>query len=358
VSSPARTFFGTAALAAAVAAAAIARHGPPAPLPADAPPERFSAGRAREILRRLVGNGAPHPIGSAENARVRAEVARELTRLGYETTVQERFVCGSRYPVCATVANVAARLPGRSGRRTVLLAAHHDSVEAGPGASDDGMGVAALLEAARALRADPPARNPVVLLVDDGEEAGLLGADAFTASHSWAKDVGAVVNVDARGTGGASLLFETSDDNAWLIAVAARALPRPNTSSVYYTIYKWLPNDTDLTIFRAHGLPGVNFAHIEGVKRYHTPVDDFAHASPATLQHHGDNLLAMARGLAAADLEAPRRGNAVFFDVFSAAIVRWPEAATLPLAFVAALTVAAALAAARRREGSTLAAAG
>ena len=228
----ARAFLATLLFAGAVAALAIARHAPPDPLPADAPAELFSAGRAREILRRLVGNGAPHPIGSPENARVRREVARELSRLGYETSIQERFVCGSRYPVCATAANVLARLPGRSTSRAVLLSAHYDSVGAGPGASDDGMGVAALLEIARIVRSEPPAKNPILFLVDDGEEAGLLGADAFASHHPWAKDVGAVVNVEGRGTGGASLLFETSDDNAWLIGLAARPSETTWRSSV------------------------------------------------------------------------------------------------------------------------------
>ena len=103
----------------------------------------------------------------------------ELTRLGYHPQVQTTFDCG-QYVNCATVNNVVARLDGTEGdpdsSDAVLLAAHYDSVPAGPGDSDDGMGVAAVLEIARALKSLPPPRHSIVLLIDDGEEAGLLGA--------------------------------------------------------------------------------------------------------------------------------------------------------------------------------------
>ncbi len=342
-----RGFVFTVALSAAVAAAAIWSHEPRAPRN-DPAPGAFSAIRAREMLQRLVGDGVAHPVGSAGNAAVRQRVIDELTRLGYAPTTQEAFVCGDS-GVCATVTNVLARLPGNSGARAVMLAAHYDSVPAGPGASDDGMGVAVMLEAARILRQEGPRRNPVLFLIDDAEEAGLLGARAFVRDHPWARDVGAVVNLDSRGTTGSSLLFETSDDNRWLIDLAAASLPRPDTSSLFDTIYKWLPNDTDLTVFRRAGLAGVNFAHIGDVERYHTPLDNFANASAATLGEHGAHVLAMARALAQADLEAPHRGNAVFFDVFGLGIVRWRDEATPFLAAAAALLVAAAIGSALAR---------
>ncbi len=342
-----RGFILTVAFSVAVAAAAIWSHEPRAPRD-DPAPGGFSTVRAREVLRRLVGDGVPHPVGSAGNAAVRRRVIEELTRLGYGPTTHEAFVCGLS-GACATVTNVLARLPGTSGAKAVLLAAHFDSVPAGPGASDDGMGVAVLLEAARILRGEGPRRNPVLFLIDDGEEAGLLGARAFVRDDPWARDAGAVVNLDSRGTTGPSLLFETSDDNRWLIDIAAASLPRPDTSSLFYTIYKWLPNDTDLTVLRAAGLAGVNFAHIGDVERYHTPLDNFANASAATLGDHGAHVLAMARALAQADLEAPHRGNAVFFDVFGLGIVRWRDETTPLLAVAAALLVAAAIGSALAR---------
>ncbi|HSS44228.1 MAG TPA: M28 family peptidase, partial [Thermoanaerobaculia bacterium] len=323
-------------LSAAVFGLTLVRQRPPAPKPPDTPPGEFSAGRAHRVLEALVGDGRPHPQGSRANADVRERVIAELSRLGFEPSVQERFTCG-RYGTCGTVKNVLARLPGTAGIKAVLLCAHYDSVGAGPGASDDGMGVAALLEVARTLKMSPPLRNPVVFLIDDGEESGLLGAEAFAADDPRAGQIGAVVNVDDRGSSGASLLFETSENNRWLVRLAAAALPRPNTSSVFSTVYKRMPNDTDLTVFREKGMAGVNFACVGDVAHYHTPLDNVANASMATLQQHGDNALTMTRALGNANLEKPPTGNAVFFDVFGLTILWWPEEWTPELAALAVL---------------------
>ena len=291
-----------------LAAAAAAGLRPTPPRHAGDAPGEFSAARAERILGDLVGDGAPHPVGSAAAARVLERVVAELRRLGLEPRVQETFACGV-YGMCATVRNVVARLEGRVPGRAVLLMAHHDSVPAGPGAGDDGAGVAALLEAARALRHHPPWR-PVILLVDDGEEGGLVGAAAFASSHPWAPEVGAVVNLEARGTSGASLLFQTSGDDLWLARLAGRALPHPVASSLFAEIYRRLPNDTDLSVFRPLGLPGLDFAFVGDAGRYHTPLDDLAHLDRDSLQHQGENALAAVRALAAADLEAPPPGGA------------------------------------------------
>src|SRR5712671_1619531 len=323
-------------LVAMFVAAAALRYRPPPPRAGDAPPRQFSAIRAREVLRAIAGDGQPHPTGSAAAAAVRQRIGAELERLGHRPEAQERFACGA-VGICARVTNLVARIEGRRPGKAVLLSVHYDSVAAGPGASDDGVGVAAALEIARALKADPAPRNPIVLLFNEGEEDDLLGAEAFVAGHPWARRIGAVVNLEARGTAGASLMFETSDRSGWLVDLFAKSVARPASNSIYYTIYKMLPNDTDLTVYKRSGLAGLNFAFIGGEARYHTPRDDFAHADPGSLQHHGDNALAMVRALAAADLEAPRRGELAFFDVLALGVVRWP------LGWMPALAIAAAL---------------
>ena len=170
-----------------------------APKPSSAPQAQFSAVRAQDILHQILGDDAPHPIGSAANQAVRTRILDQLARLGYKPQVQVGFAC-SEYGDCATVHNVVARLDGSEPGSAVLLVAHYDSVPAAPGDSDDGAGVAAVLEIARALQSLPQPRHSIILLIDDGEEAGLLGARAFVQSHPWAKEVRAAVNLDARGT--------------------------------------------------------------------------------------------------------------------------------------------------------------
>ena len=104
---------------------------PPAAKSAKAPESEFSAARARVILDRLVGDGIPHPTGSAANDAVRARILDEFSKLGYAPEVQTGFAC-DEYGTCATVNNVVARLDGSEPGQSVLLAAHYDSVPAGP----------------------------------------------------------------------------------------------------------------------------------------------------------------------------------------------------------------------------------
>jgi hypothetical protein len=216
-----------------------------------------------------------------------------------------------------------------------LLAAHYDSVPAGPGAFDDGAGTATVLEVARALKLFPAPRHSIILLIDDGEEAGLLGARVFVDQHPSAKQVRAVVNVDARGTSGPSLMFETGTANEWLMRLFAQHVAHPATSSIFYAAYKQLPNDTDFTIFKAAGYQGFNFANISDVSLYHTPLDNFENASPATLQHHGDNALSTILALANTDLSNPPPSEAVFFDLFERWTIWWPANWTLMIAAAA-----------------------
>jgi hypothetical protein len=102
-------------------------------------------------------------------------------------------------------------------------------------------------------------------------------------------------------------------------------------------------------VFKRAGLAGVNFAFIGDPLRYHTPVDDLGHLDRGSLQHHGDNALAMVRALGSDGGEWSAAADAVFFDVLSFGVVRWPEVWTAPLAAVALLLVAIAVWRQRRR---------
>ena len=123
-----------------------------------------------------------------------------------------------------------------------MLCAHYDSVPEGPGASDDAAGVAVVLETLRALKAGPPLDRDVIALFTDGEESGCLGARVFVDEHPWAGDVGIVLNFDARGNSGPSIMFETSDGNGWLIRKYAQAAQQPLATSVSMDVYKIMPN--------------------------------------------------------------------------------------------------------------------
>lgn len=323
---------------------------PPAARPAVAPVDEFSAARALDILQHLLAEGVAHPVGTPENAVVRDRIVAHLEAIGYDVDVQRAFACRAQGGMCAPVENILTRLPGSGGSgRAVVLASHYDSRGAGPGAADAGAAVAAILEVARIIRAEAPFLHDVILLVTDGEEVGLLGAEAFVAEHPWAADVALVINLEARGTTGPSIMFETSDDNRWLVSHLSHALRRPVANSLTYDVYRMLPNDTDATVFRREGMHAINFAFIGGLARYHTARDDIAHLDLRTLQHHGDNALAAVRRFADVRLQ-PQAGNATYFDVFGIALLHWPQAWTLPLAVLALLFLAASAALSMRRR--------
>jgi hypothetical protein len=226
-------------------------------------------------------------------------------------------------------------LKGTGQGKAVLLASHYDSVATGPGAGDDAVAVAALLETLRALKAGAPLKNDVIFLFTDAEEIGLLGAQAFVDEHPWAKDVSIALNFDARGTSGPSYMFETSDQNGRLIQEFAQAAPHPISSSLAYEIYRLLPNDTDMTVFNRAGFDGLNFAYIGTPTKYHTLLDNYANVDERSLQHHGSYALALSRHFGNLDLPAPKQSNAVYFNAFGALFFHYPGGWILPLTGIA-----------------------
>jgi hypothetical protein len=318
------------------------RYSVPSVRPLSAAGEEFSAARAVAVLDGILGEQAPHPVGSAQNELVRRRIVDKLSALGHDPELQSEYRCGLWGGRCGDVVNIIVRVPGTSPH-SVLLVSHYDSVAAGPGAADDGAGVAALLEIARAIKADPAPHNSLVFLFDDGEERGLLGATLFLR-HPLAKSVRVAINLEARGTSGPSLMFETIGHNAWLVDAMAASVERPVTSSLLPAVYERLPNDTDLSVFRYRIPGGYNFAFIEDGRFYHTHQDKLAHLDPGSVQHHGDNALSLTRQLAALDLANLPTGDAVFFDVLSGLIVRWPVEWTVPITVVVTLVFGAAIA--------------
>ena len=306
--------------------------------PASAPVTSFSSARAEATLATILGPERPHPVGSAENVAVRARIIDQFAKLGVPAKTYHAFTCNSSrrwgYMSCATVTDIIAdAIPGEG--KAIVLLAHYDSVPAGPGASDDESGVATVLETVRALKArGGRSLHPVIAVITDGEEAGLLGANAFLQNDALKARVGAVVNVEARGTRGPSLLFQTSPGDGRLIDLYAKNVPTLATSSLYAEIYKVLPNDTDLTLFIRDGFPSFNFAFADNVRYYHSPFDIRANLDPATLQMHGDNMLGIASALEQTDYTALKGGNDVYISLFGSMLPRIPSRWALPLAIV------------------------
>ncbi|HEX3432320.1 MAG TPA: M28 family peptidase [Rhizomicrobium sp.] len=318
----------------------------PQVIAASASTRLFSAERAEQVLARLLGPEKPHPVSTDENARVRARIVRELSALGLKPFGLHGFACRSPHNsgvlICGSVNDVIAQVKPGVGKAIVMLA-HYDSVPAGPGAADDESGVATVIETARALIARGlPGKHPVLALLTDGEEADLLGAAAFLRDAKLRARVGAVVNVEARGNRGPSLLFQTSPGNAALIDLYAKNVPEYATSSLYSEIYRFLPNDTDLTLFIADGFPSLNFAYVGGVADYHTARDIRANLDPASLQHHGDSMLGVVNGLENVDFGKLHDRDCMYFDILGRWLPRAPARFAIPFALLAFVAILAA----------------
>lgn len=316
------------AFVAGLSALAVSEQKPPPVVPASAPATEFSAERGMRHVRAIAAR--PHPTGSEESAKVRALLDREMRALGMEPEV----LAHPSFPG----ESLLGRIPGTVRGKAVMLVAHYDSREEAPGAGDDAAGVAAVLEAVRALRAGPPLKNDLWVLLTDGEERGLLGALAFVYDSRRRDSVGVILNFEARGTRGPSYMFETSDRNGWLLREFARAAPHPIATSLTGDVYRKMPNSTDLTVFKSMNLKGLNFAFVDGYEHYHRPTDTPENLDPRSLQHHGSYALALARHFGGLDLSrADSEADAVYFHAFGPHLIVYPGWLVTPLMMAAGI---------------------
>ena len=299
----------------------------PPPLRSAALPGMFDASMAKARLAYILGDQSPHPADSTADDGVRARIVAQLRALGFQPIVRDQIACNELYKQrgvsCARVRNIIVTIGPPAGH-AVLVNAHYDSVPVGPGASDDGMGVATLIEVARQLK-NRRLLRPVFLLLNEGEELGLVGARAFLADPL-SQRVDSLVNLETRGVRGPVNMFETSRPNAAPIALFAASVTRPVANSLSTDVYRLMPNYTDVNSFDERGWLTLNLAPIGNETRYHSAGDDLASVDPATLQHMGDQTLALTLGLASA-ARPPSTSNRIFMDVAGRGLISLPMAA-------------------------------
>ena len=265
----------------------------------------FSVKKALGPLKEI--SKAPHYLGSEGHEAVRNYLLSELVKLGLETQTQDGFVLSPESKTLTKPKNILGRIKGSGNGKALLLLSHYDSAFVPSfGASDAGSGVVAILESVRAyLAANEKPKNDIIILFSDSEEIGLDGAKLFVNEHPWAKNVGLVLNFGARGSSGPSnMILETNGGNANLVKEFINANPDfPVASSLMYSVYKMLPNDTDSTIFREDGdIDSFFFAFIDSHFNYHTANDTFENLSRNSLAHQGSYLLPLLKYFANADL--------------------------------------------------------
>lgn len=327
----------------------------PRAVPEDAPQTEFSAERAIEHAAVIAQE--PHPMGSEANVAVREYIVAELQDLALEPAlypVSAPDYFGGGEPI--NVVNIVARIPGTSNTKAVALMAHYDTVPTTPGANDNSVAVAALLETARAVLAEPPLDNDLLLLFTDGEEPNPRpGSTALVEETSLATEIGLVVNLEASGGSGASILAETSGPEGWIINEYGAADPHPAAFS-FVTEIVGLFGDlgTDFDQFRNAGVPGLHFAYLRGSPIYHTMADNLDSVDLATLQHHGSHSLSIAQHFGRLNLvDLPDQAPSVFFSL-PLLLVTYPAQWAFPLALLTATVFAWVVLLLRRRRIATL----
>jgi len=298
--------------------------------PSPDPDHPFDTVRAAETLSRILGDERPHPIDTDANDAVRERLLTEIRALGFDPIVRDDFHCTDHFGgVCGRVQNVMfwAVPPTDTVTQGVALMSHYDSVPAGPGAGDDGAGVAVGLEVARLLK-DRDLPRPVLILITDGEEVGLLGAESFVQTDPMAARIGSVVNVEARGVTGPVSMFQTSRPNSRDIRAIAKTGRTALANTLSSDIYDAMPNDTDLSRFLDDDAPrtvdATNFAFILGDSFYHTPGDNLANLDRGSLFHSGINALAAVEGFAQqSDVKSPETRR-LYFDLLTRGVVSVP----------------------------------
>ncbi|HSI36230.1 MAG TPA: M28 family peptidase, partial [Tepidisphaeraceae bacterium] len=214
-------------------------------------------------------------------------------------------------------------------------------------------------------------------LLTDGEEGGLRGARALAGEFAhitqkptelapWDSPsdkplplfshIALVCNFEARGTSGPSVMFETGPaTNLALLRHFAAADPSPVATSLAFYVCRLLPNNIDFSVFKGLSLQGLNFSFIGSFHNYHTKNDSPENLSPASLHHHGQHALSLARHFANLDDAAlaavlsPNQPGSVFFSPTRNLLIVYPSTWTWPLTALQALLTLTVLAIAARK---------
>ncbi|WP_461532721.1 M28 family peptidase [Sinomicrobium sp.] len=300
----------------------------------NAPENSFSTERAMIHVRAI--SQKQHYVGAEAHKEVRDYLIAELEKLGLTPEVQQGYTSGNWGNV-SKASNIVAKVKGSGKGDALVLLSHYDSApHSSFGASDAGSGVATILEGLRAYLSEKRyPKNDIIVLFTDSEELGLNGAKLFVSQHPWAKKVKLVLNFEARGSGGPSFMLpETNAGNSGLIKAFAEAQPSyPVANSLLYSVYKILPNDTDLTVFREDGdINGLNFAFIDDHYDYHTALDIPPRLDRTTLQHQGSYLMPLLHFFADTDMSSLKsERDHVFFNAPGGMVIHYPFSWIWPL---------------------------
>jgi hypothetical protein len=328
----------------------------PGPAPAAAPDTAFASARAMARLVEVAR--APRPVGSPEHDRVRGYLVDRLRDYGLDPRVRTTTVAvrhGSHVRA-ATVRNLSAIIRGSDpSAPTVALTARYDAGPLSNGAGAGGVGVATLLEVARAIAAGPPLHGDVTVAFVD---AGALGDRALADELRAAGGAAVVLSVDARGGSGPAIPVETGGAGGRLIGALSRTGVRAPWHSAAGALLLRAPEPAspgpEPTPEAPQTSVGLRLVNTGSSALRDQSRDVAGRVSERTLQSTGSLLLAAAREVAGADGRIPDmhdRNAVVYLTLPLAGSIGYEAALVVPTTVALVLLWALMAAALRTRGG-------
>jgi len=239
--------------------------------------------------------------------------------LGDGAPVQlELDIVNKVYPEGMTAYNTIAEIAGSDKKdEVVMLGGHLDSWHSATGATDNAIGCAVMMEAARILKAIGVApRRTIRVALWSGEEQGILGSQAYVKQHfgsfeqqkpEYAK-LDAYLNIDS-GTGRARGAGVFGPPSA--AAIVRQALKPFEDLGVFGASATSSRNvgGTDSTAFNNAGLPGIGFGQdpIEyNTHTHHTSLDNYERIIESDVKESAIVIAATLYSLAMRDEMLPR----------------------------------------------------
>ena len=304
----------------------------------------------------------PHSIvDKEENKQVQNYIISELEALGIvnsDTTeapayLVQSFVTTSKRYQSFYLDNVIVHIPANAPQKTnqaVMTMAHFDSVATGQGAADDACACGTMLEAIRyymdRMQNGYTIENDLVFCFVNGEEYGLLGSEAFMAEFTGfdnlVERINFAINLEARGTSGTQIMFETAANNYNTVKLFGEVNNNLFTCSTATMIYDMMPNGTDFSNLKTH-YQGVNIANIAQGENYHTQNDSPENIRESTLTQQAQIVNNLLDKLVNYDLDLLYEAgeSAIFFSYLNIGDVVYNHAASVVFAAIGILLLGA-----------------
>jgi hypothetical protein len=162
----------------------------------------------------------------------------------------------------------------------VMFSAHDDSAYTSPGATDDGGGVAAVMELARAFAQGPRPARTLRFVAWGGHELGLMGSEKYLRTHpDEPKNIVAFINYDGMGSTLGTIDWTASGDPKWVqfLHDTQLALGMEDVGGVG-------PSGTDATNFSSLEVPSIHIGQRHSINENHTPFDNLQTTSAVGME--------------------------------------------------------------------------